>query len=50
MIHVMLFPVMTVLHFAINTFRSMCAVTNMAVVVYCLDIMPTRYVAQVFSE
>jgi hypothetical protein len=30
-IHVMLFPMLNILYFYISTFRSMCAVPNMAV-------------------
>jgi hypothetical protein len=31
MVHVMLFPMLNVLYFYISTFRSMCAVPNIAV-------------------
>ena len=38
MIHVMLFPMMYDLYFAINAFRSRCAVTNMAVLYIILTL------------
>jgi hypothetical protein len=31
MVHIILFPMLNIFHFHINTFRSMCAVPNMAV-------------------
>ena len=46
-LHVMLFPMLNVLHIYISTSRSVCAVTN---IVQVLDCHTSRYVVQVFSE
>jgi len=47
-VHILLFPMLNVLHFHSNTFQSNCAVSNMAVV-YSLDVL-SRYAAQVLTE
>ena len=49
MVHVSLFPTLNVLHFHVNTFRSNCAVSNMAVVC-SLYVVLSRYAAQVLTE
>ena len=47
MVLISLVSVFNLLYFYISTFRSMCAVPNMAV--FC-NFMFSRYVAHVFSE
>ena len=47
-VHVMLFPMIKVFYLYSSTFRSMCAVGNVAVFVG-LDFMLSRFVAQIFS-
>ena len=42
--------VLNLMYFYISTFRSMCAVPNMAVFCSCLDFMFSWYVAHVVSE
>jgi hypothetical protein len=46
-VHVMLLPMLNVLYFNISTFRSMCAVPNMAVCCNYVDFVLSLYVAQV---
>ena len=43
-------PVKYVLYSYISTFRSMCAVSNMAVFLYFLNFLLSWYIAQVLSE
>ena len=51
MAHVMLLPMLNILSLYISTFRSMCAVPNIAVVCsFLIDFVFSRHVAQVFSE
>jgi len=50
MLHVMLFLNVKDPSYCISTFRSMCAVPNMAVFIWFLDFVLSRCVAQVFSE
>ena len=50
MVLISLVLVLSLLYFHISTFRSMCAVPNMAVFLLFLDFMFARYVAHVFSE
>jgi hypothetical protein len=52
MVYISLAPVLNLLYFYINTFRSMCAVPNMAVFFFLqlLDFMVSWYAAHVFSE
>ena len=47
MVLISLVSLLNLLYFYISTFRSMCAVTNMAV--FCSS-LTSRYVAHVFSE
>ena len=49
MVRVTLFPMLNLLYFYISTFRSVCAVPNMAVLC-SFDFVLSLYVAQVFSE
>jgi hypothetical protein len=41
MVKVMLFPMLNLLHFYINTFRIMCAVPNKAV--FCISVVDSLY-------
>ena len=47
MVHITLFPMLNLLHFYISTFRSMCAVPNMAVfcssLILCYPVMLLWY-------
>jgi hypothetical protein len=48
-VHVLLCPLLNVLHFHVNTFRSNCAMSNMAVVCSRYVVL-SRYAAQVLTE
>jgi hypothetical protein len=48
MVPISLVPALTLIYFYISTFRSMCAVPNMAG--FCSSLMISRYGAHVFSE
>ena len=50
MVLISLVSVLNLLYFYISTFRSVCAVPNMAVFCKFLDFMISWYVAHVFSE
>jgi len=50
MVLISLVSVLNLLYFYISSFRSMCAVPNIAFFVWYLDFMFSWYVAHVFSE
>jgi len=50
MVLISLVPVLNLLYFYISTFRSMCAVPNMAVFLEFLNFIFSRSVAHLFSK